>query len=245
MLAGYGIIGQGNLFFLYAKILDGGKDLFSNITLPFQDVQALRQENQILRTELENKNSANILAEENARAYLDLWKEFQFEGRDTYIARVIARPPYTAYDQYILKASRELDVDMLVVSAQQYALGYIEQVQGNYSRAQLFSAPREEVIVSIDGVLYTALGKGGGTLEVKLPRSYRETRGVVVKLPGGGPYILGTLSHTEFDPQDSFVRGIISLPINIYTQELVSIVPDTYEHIIDSIENFDANTQTN
>jgi hypothetical protein len=242
----YGLIGQGGLFASYVQVTNGGSNLFSNIALGFENTRALKQENSELRQSLEEHNTAALLAQHNAESYLGVWKELQQQTDSTQSARVIARPPYTAYDQYVLSTAQVVGEQSLVVGAGQFALGYITKVQGQYSLVQLFSAAGEEVVVSIDGVLYTATGRGGGTLEVKLPRSYRDTTGTIVELAGGGPWVLGILTHTEFDPQDSFVRGIISLPINIYTQELVTVEAQTYEPVEEVINSFDnEDTQTN
>lgn len=243
LVVAYGVWGKRGMFASFATTLDVGNQTSRILGTSLVNKTQLESENRALQDKLDKQEMSVVIAQHNAQAYTDLWQEVFSLESSAELAQVLARPPYTAYDQYIIKTPTRVNEHSLVVSAGQYALGYIKEVYNQYALTQLFSAPGEEVVVSIDGVLYTATGRGGGVLEVKLPRSYRESAGSVVELAGSVPYIVGIVSHTEFDPQDSFVHGIISSPLNVYTQELVSVLPTQYEQVAEITEVFNADTQ--
>ena len=202
----------------------------STVTVPFVDKQTLLRENSLLRNQLQTKSVSQRLVQEHQRLYHALWNDASGIKQNALLAEILLRPPYAAYDYYLINQGINdgVMVNQLVVAAGQYVLGYIDQVTDQYSRVKLFSSSDVNFMVSIDGVLYPAEGDGGGVVHIRLPRDFRDTEAQIVRLPGGGPYVLGILETTAFRPQDSFVLGIMDMPVNIFQQEWVVVTPYVY-----------------
>ena len=197
------------------------------VVLLWQSKQELEEENQFLREQILRSSVALTLSEYNQRTL----QELLALDAQTVPAQVLLRPPYSAYDYYVLNqgADEGVALTQLVVVGGQYLVGYIDEVTPGHSRARLFSAPRETFLVSIEGILYPAEGEGGGTVSIRLPRNFRDLSEKTVTIPGTAPYVLGVIETTSFEPQDSYVRGVMNLPVNIFEQEWVEIVSTTFE----------------
>ena len=197
--------------------------------LVFQEKRDLVNENHELKAQLEERTLALELATYNQRLVKELLSENKREDDTT--AQVLLRPPYSAYDHFILNVGHNDRVreQQLITRGGQFAMGYISEVGREHARAVLFSAPGEEMLVSVDGNLYEARGEGGGSISVRLPRNFRDNERSVVSLPGAGSYIIGFLETTSFEPQDSYVRGVVSMPFNIFESDWVTVTQDQYQ----------------
>ena len=205
-------------------------------SLLFTDKRALVSENQSLREALQQRDLAVTLAVANREAYMDLYRATTGVGDTDIVVEVLQRPPHTPYDQYILGSGtgQGISAGQLVISARQEVVGYIDHTTPQASQAVLFSSPDQRFDVSIDGGIYPAQGNGGGVILVRLPRNFAQTSGQIVRIPGATPYVLGALEATEFNPQDSYVVGVLTMQTNIYTQSLLTVVDSFWQPSIQS-----------
>lgn len=200
----------------------------NKVTVVLSDKEDLLFENRELRRLVQEQETTVVMAEYNQRSYQELVREFSEDGGT--LAQVLLRPPYSPYDYLVLDQGTVHGVleNQLVIADGQYVIGYINQVSERYSQAILFSSPQEDFLVSIDGVVYPANGDGGGAISLRLPRNFRDSNRLVVTIPGTLPYVLGFAEETAFEPQDSYVRGIMNLPVNLFEREQVWIATDVH-----------------
>lgn len=211
------------------KSLVGDKqELLETIDLLNEEVLALRAE--------------RVLTGSLHRELQNLLEETSLEESGGVVAPVVARPPYTLYDTYLVKGGSEAGFSEgnLVTSKSVHSVGYIKEVAQDFSVVELFSYPESEHVVSVDGILYKAVGKGGGVLEVQLPRSYRDSGFESVYVPGVTDYVIGVIHEKRFDPQDSFVRALVLVGDGIFTNQFVTVTPRAYTVDLESvIEEFE------
>lgn len=199
----------------------------------------------LLRENVKLQKQVMVLKQQTQSGLSDSSSDMALWDNGLHATAVLSRPPQSAYDTYILSSGTNdgLAMKQVVVAQGKYVIGYIDQLTGPYARARLFSSAGDRVTVSIDGLLFHGIGEGGGIISVRLPRNFADTGGQVVRLPGIPELIMGTIVLTEFNPQDSYVQGIISLPVNIYAQEVVVVVDDVWEDVdatsLDSFSNND------
>jgi len=200
---------------------------FDTFATYFEDKAQLERENERLRAELLHQEAVERNGQWIHDRYEDLLREVGL-NQSGVVVPVVKRPPYAAYDTYVIRSREGVRTGQLVVSDGVYVIGYVDQVSGEFARVRLFSSPGEEVVVSLDGSLYRGLGQGGGVVELSLPRSRRESTGERVELPSAPTYILGSVVATDFDPQDAFVRGQVVLGPNVYQDDFVTLLEEDY-----------------
>ena len=192
------------------------------------DKQKLIDENTRLTQELARQSADRQMQDALVARNNDLLAEL---GRQTIsvktAAGVVNKPPFSPYDTYTLDAGSDFGVSVGdVVSFSDYVvLGKITRVTESGSKASLFSAPRIETPVNINGTTFIAVGQGGGTMRVDVPRDFEVEEGHMMLLPGISVWVVGELHDVQFRPQDSFKKLFFKTPVNIEAVEVVSIVP--------------------
>lgn len=151
-------------------------------------------------------------------------------GRDTasstIIAFILKKPPFTAYDSYIVDigSNNGINVGNRVFSIGNVLLGEISEVNSDTSKVKLYSSFGEKFNVNIGkNVQTTAIGKGGGTFEVILPRDTDIKEGDAVIAPDIHTSIFGIVQKVIIDPAKTFYTILFSQPVNIYEQKMLLI----------------------
>ncbi len=166
----------------------------------------------------------NELQEENTELKRALGRS---TASSTVLAYVLKKPPYTAYDSYILDIGKDNNIKIgdKAFSIGNVLLGEIVEVNSNTSKAKLYSSYGEkfEVQIGKDNIQATANGKGGGTFEVILPRDTRVNEGDIVKAPDIHVSVFGIVKRIIIDPAKTFYTILFSQPVNIYEQKIILI----------------------
>jgi len=217
----------------FASLVFANNSFFGSLQANYEDKESLLEENKTLRSGLLSQSMEAYSGRINQNFANELYKQVHTEGEVVTISEVLLRPPFAAYDTYVIKGGSIAGVqkNQLVVAAGVQVLGYVDAVTEHYSRVRLFSSADHEQTLSVDGFLFDSVGRGSGTIEIRLPRNFANTQDQVVKLPGASNLIVGGITVTEFDPQDSYVTGIVAPAVNILQQELVTVVEQEWEDV--------------
>lgn len=185
----------------------------------FTDQAELERKNRELSRQLEELSARvldrNLLIEENLKLKEMLGRA---PSENVVLAGVLSRPPLTPYDTFILDAgSREtISLGDTVLFGGTVAIGYIDQVFTTTSRARLYSAPGEEIQVHIEGydAQFTAIGRGGGNFEMKIPKEIDNILNKEVITTGIDQKVFGIIEYAELDPSDAFQIVLFRIPVN-------------------------------
>lgn len=204
-------IGSGGVSFFTALLSNKDKLIAENERLQQElDEQTLDRQQQSQLVE-RNQELLRLLGRDSSAEYV--------------LAGVVKKPPFNPYDIYTLDAGSEEGVRVgdLVSFSDYVALGAINSVTEAGSKALLFSAANNSTEVSINGDSFTAVGKGGGVMQVSAARDAGVEPGDSLILPGYKLVSIGIVQEVLADPQDGFSRVMVTTPMNVQAVELVRI----------------------
>ncbi|MDD2934972.1 MAG: rod shape-determining protein MreC [Candidatus Pacebacteria bacterium] len=167
----------------------------------------------------------NLLLKEN----LEL-KEFM--GRlitdDMILASVLAKPNASLYDTAIIDVGNNLGIkvgDKIFVQGN-ILIGEIAEVSKNISKVKFYSSFKEQVsvMVGLYNIEATAVGRGAGNFEIKLPRDIDIKVDDPVFIAGTEARVLGNVAEIIFDPKDPFQLVLIKSPVNLFELKWVQIL---------------------
>jgi cell shape-determining protein MreC len=104
-------------------------------------------------------------------------------------------------------------------------IGRVGFVYNNSAKVTLFSNPGEkvQVVLSSKNIFLEIVGRGGGNFEMIMPTDFTPQKGDEVVLPGISAYVVGVVENIISDPRDSFIKAILSSPVNIQEEKFVEI----------------------
>lgn len=186
----------------------------------FKTQNALIKENQTLKQDV-----AYLKVLETERDFYKLEKEKLEEllGRipepkEFILARIISKPGFSPYDTIIIDAGAKDAVKdgALVYADGSIVLGHIAGVNDRTSVIKLFSSPEERinVFVGSNGIEAVAIGKGGGTFELKLPRNTDIKEGDLVTMASTTGKIFGTIRYISNSAADAYEKALFKSPID-------------------------------
>jgi cell shape-determining protein MreC len=221
----------GNIFSGTVGTILAARQYFENssATLPtyVRDRSELLSEIQDLRETIgaQSGSAATIerLTEEN--------EEFRaLLGDDTeerIAAGVIARPPFSPYDSFVLDRGTEdgITEGAIVYHTSDYAIGYVRHAYSKSSVVALFSSPGIESTVYVYGpdIYATAYGEGGGIIRISVPQGVSLTEGNVVVLPTLDTGILGTIGTVTSVPTQPEQHAYLSFPVSMQSIRIVGV----------------------
>ncbi len=173
-------------------------------------------------------SAQNILIRELQKENDDLKSALgRNEQNDFVLAYILKKPPFTAYDTFILDVGAEqgLKVGDKVYSSGNILIGDIAEVYHSTSKVILYSSSgtKYEVLIGNTNIQATAIGRGGGTFETVLPRDVKIYEGDTVSVPDISNSVFGIVGKIIADPVRTFSVIIFSQPINIYEQKWVLV----------------------
>jgi cell shape-determining protein MreC len=189
--------------------------------------QALISNNQTLKGELERARMTILGYHALKEQYERLVPGSDAVGKGI-SATVLVRPPQTVYDTFMLDVGEDQGVRQgdLVYYSDTIIIGEITKTSAHSSEAQLFSTGNKESRVILGGKSeFTAVGKGGGTYEVRLPKEVPVAIGDSVIRPGKDLSIYGSVAAIELGQSDSFKKVYFRLPFNIHELAHVRVIP--------------------
>jgi len=167
--------------------------------------------------------------------------------KDEYIAAgVIARPPYSPYDTFVLDKGTEdgIKEGAVVYHTSDYAIGYVLHAYSKSSVVALFSSPGIESTVYVYGpdIYATAYGEGGGIIRISVPQGVTLAEGNVVVLPTLDTGILGTIGSITSVPTQPEQHAYLSFPLSMQSIRIVGVErnPFTMVSFADAAHNVEA-----
>jgi cell shape-determining protein MreC len=142
------------------------------------------------------------------------------------LASILKRPPYSAYDTFILDvgSDRGVHVGDQVFSGS-VPIGTIAEVFGTTSKVRLYTSAGEkfDILIGPTHIQTVAVGKGGGFFETSLPRDTKMKVGDTVRIPTLGDSFVGTVQGIASDPSEPFTKILFRQPVSIYEMRWVLI----------------------
>lgn len=191
-------------------------------------VQVLREERDELEEKLLEYQSASTtiayLESENKELQALLGKD----PKDKIFASVLQKPPAVAFDLLVVnKGTKEGIVkNSGVYGPGGQAIGFVTEVYANTAVVSLLSTPGLVSTVYVYGpdIYTTAIGQGGGVIEVHVPQGVALEVGNAVVVPGLEAQVYGTVVAVEADPTKPELYGAVTTAVNY--QEIKSVLID-------------------
>lgn len=147
-------------------------------------------------------------------------------GKNAIWADVIARPPVSAYDTFVVKTGSTIPkVGFEALAYGTVLIGEIVEADKSTSLVRLYSASGNSYQATIEPSRETIeiKGSGAGSFESRIPKAVKVAINDKVYFLGNSK-LLGTVAHIEETSSDSFKTIYIQSPINIYKLKAVQIV---------------------
>ncbi|KKQ03178.1 MAG: hypothetical protein US12_C0019G0006 [Parcubacteria group bacterium GW2011_GWA2_36_24] len=212
----------------------GGK--LGNVSSYFAFKNSLYLENENLKSKLNESeaqmsNYNSVLAENiNLKEILGR----KDEKVVMILSAILSKPNRSPYDTLIIDVGikQGIEIGDLVFAFGNIPIGQVEASYVNSSKVILFSDSKKKTQVVVgdknlpagrQGIFMEIMGRGGGNFEMILPRDFTLIKGDQVVLPGITPYVLGIVETIISDPRDSFVKALLTSPVNIQELKFVEI----------------------
>lgn len=160
-------------------------------------------------------------------------------AKNTILSVVLRKPPQAPYDTLIIDTGKNNGVSVgdSVYALGNILIGRVAATYANYSKVKLFSNPGEkyEVLVGSHNIPATAVGRGGGSFEMILPRDSGVLVGDIVSVPSMTPSSLGVVSALVSEPAQAFVAVLIAAPVNMTQIRWVEVERESF--VFDTIMN--------
>ncbi len=140
---------------------------------------------------------------------------------------IVKKPPFTVYDSYVVdvKSSNNVMIGDRVYAVGNVLIGEVSEVNAGFAKVKLYSSYGEkfDVLIGKKDIQASALGQGGGSFEVILPKDIKVSEGDIVTVPDFGTTVFGIVKNIKVDPARAFSTILFTQPINIYEQKVVFI----------------------
>ena len=200
----------------------------------------LEKENTELNEKISEMRAKNLSYEIIKKENKELKSLLSRVEKDEFVvSAILSRPPQSPYDTLVVDAGSDNGIEegMQVTAYGNILLGYVTEVFSKTSKIKLISFANEETNVLIIGskglglsddgaeaesevvgvrqVSAIATGKGGGNLEVVLPRGVEVNSGDRVATLGINSLLVGVVEETQVDLADPFQKIFLRLPLNL------------------------------
>ncbi|MES3004608.1 MAG: rod shape-determining protein MreC [Patescibacteria group bacterium] len=187
---------------------------FSFKTTLIEKNKVLEEENATLRLK---SFDYDILLQENESLKSSLGRK---ENESFLFAKVLSKPPVSPYDTLVLDIGSE-DGVMLgskVYLSSNVIIGLVKNVTPKTALVELFSSSSQENQLTVlrTGSSFLIAGKGGGNLQLEVPKDTDIVWGDVFVYPDLKTSVLGTVYYVDATSQGSFKTIHIRLFANIF-----------------------------
>ncbi len=191
--------------------------------------QALVAENNTLRQEIATYNAL----EAERRALNDeniALKALCGSGevpKDIVLAQILSKPGYSPYDTIVVDVGSAdgVKVGNFVIVDHTVVIGEVTSVFAHTSNVVLYSSADQKVDVFIGpkALETSAVGKGGGSFEIKLPRNADVHEGDAITLAKHPTHVFGTIMSITSSETDSFEEILFRSAVDINQVRYVTI----------------------
>lgn len=194
----------------------------------FSSKISLVNENRVLRdqlTKLQLKEyDYDLLQKENDDLKSQLGRS---DKNKKIIANIIAKPPTSPYDTFIIDAGAEdgVTTGSKAYLSEKIIAGEVTEVRKNSSVVSLFSTANKNTQVTLErtGAGYNLVGQGGQNYRLEAPKDTDIVWGDVLTYPDGERSIVGQVYYIDTNSQSAFKTAYIKPPVNIFSYKTVLI----------------------
>jgi len=217
----------GGVAYPFWKTKVYAENKFSTLNALIKSRENLVKTNIELKEELLRRKAksfdSSILEEENKtfRAILG-----RTEATSTIPAFILARPPLTGYDVFIVDIGENSAVEIgNEVFFENILLGEVTEVLAQTSKIRLLSSGGVETgaFLGSQNLPIKMTGRGGGNLVGSVSQEVKVEIGDLVVVSGERNKILGKVEEIERGPASSFKKVYTRLPINLSEIRWVSV----------------------
>jgi len=225
-----GFSGLGHAIFRPVIIVGNGiGNKFSSMGAYFSSKNNLLSENDRLKAELESMGARmanyNTVLDENEKLKETLGRKK--EGQNLLLSSILSKPNQSAYDTLLIDrgTNHGVQVGQNVFASGSIPIGRVSEAYNNSATIVLYSSSGESTpaIVSGKDIFIDAVGRGGGSFEVLLPRDLVVDMGTEVTLPGVTPRVLGVIEKVVSSPRDAFQKVLMTSPVNLFELKFVEV----------------------
>jgi cell shape-determining protein MreC len=221
-------LGSGPFRYLVSPFWKGKTNVSEEVVAPlFSTKRKLIAENESLKAELLAQRTSFLLfkelEDENERLREIL---SALSGRKSVLAEVLARPPVSLYDTFVInRGASQISVGQKVLAAGRIPIGEVVEVDQNTSLIRLNSSSgnRFQAVLQNSGEGVEVFGAGGGNYQIRVPKSVEVSVGESVLMQGRSE-LLGIVRSIEEKETDSFKVLFVQSPINIYKIKEVQVL---------------------
>jgi len=222
----------GMFGFLFYPVWSIENNVSENYLNPFSFLEGKKQlliENKILQ---EKNDKTNVLIANNSLLLKENVELKEILGRskspdDFVLASVLNSPNISEYDSLIIDAGKKTGIKKKdkVYAWGNILIGEVSEVSKKTSKIKLYSSSGEEikVLIGLYNLKATALGKGAGNFQVKVPRGSYVRVGDSISSVGLNAPVFGFVEEIESDIRDSFKTIFFKSPINLFELKWVQI----------------------
>jgi len=142
-------------------------------------------------------------------------------------SKVLSKPPVSPYDTLVLDVG---SIDGVVLGSKVYTsnniiIGLIKNVTSKTSLVELFSSSNQEqeLMLARTGAFFAINGRGGGNLQLEVPKDTDVMWGDTFVYPGLKTSVVGSVYYIDSSSQSSFKTVYIRLLANIFEVKSVFI----------------------
>ncbi len=201
----------------------------SNLLSVFYFKNYLVRENQSLHDSLfhlEGVEAQLQLEKEENNTLRELSGMLPQDKKSTLLS-VILKPPRFPYDVVMVNGGKDenLEVGNLVYAGDHVLVGQVEAVYGQTSKVKFLSSPGvvTESLIGSSSLQVKLVGIGGGNFEAKIPRGADVVEGDSVFIANRDHELIGTLGTIDPVSSDSYIRGVVRVPVNIFGLSYVTV----------------------
>ncbi len=207
------------------------ENLSEELNLTLQTKEQLYSENAFLRSELARLEREtfmlNALEADNEKLHEQLGYTAPTSG---YIsAAILHNVLLAAHDVFIIDVGSEQGVrdNMLILTPEGIAIGYVSKVFETTAVARRFSAPTTNIDVVIESASTTQhatlVGYGSGTMKLTVPRDVALEKDDTLLLPMLSTHPIATVASIQVSPEDAYKTAYLRSPVNMYELRFVYI----------------------
>lgn len=193
----------------------------------FRDRDELIARIKELEADLSVRNSDGKTLDHLVRENMSLRSLLNNTATDRVAASVVSRPPQVSFDALLIDVGERDGVveNAVVYVGKDRAVGVVVEVYAHHSLVKLVSTPGTESTVYVLGsnVYTTAVGIGGGILQVNMPQGIPFQAGDLVVVPTLGSGIYGEVGEVVSVPTEPVQYGFVTIDVPLQGLRYVSV----------------------
>jgi cell shape-determining protein MreC len=191
----------------------------SNLTSSLRSKDALISENDALKKKLASDEELITTLRVSADSRDELLSVYGRNYPTSIPANVLVHPPETPYDILVVDAGENLGVKIgsILTTPEGSSIGTITEIFSRISRVKLYTTAgeRTDAVLERGGIPVTLVGRGGGNLELTVPKDVEVRVGDRILTPALDASLVAIVGMVDTTPTGSFKTILARSPINL------------------------------